>query len=73
MGILEQFTKFHNGLAPKDQELVDSVLRAMMERTGSDALTPGQKADAARRANEVSPEYATREEIDAVFGRPFPH
>ena len=73
MGILEQFTKFHSGLAPEDQKVVDSVLKAMMERKEADPLTPEQKIDAARRAGEILPEYATREEIDSVFGRPLPH
>ena len=73
MGTFEKFTHYRDALPARERRRLDGALAILMEQHDVPPLSAEQSADIERRFADPSPEYATRAEVDAVFGRPFPH
>jgi len=73
MTTIEKFVEFAQTLSGKDRADVEAVLDSMMlSHSNQSLLTPEQEEENNRRFADPNPQYATREEMTAIFGKPFP-
>lgn len=69
MTILDRFTEFARALSDKRREEIEGVLAAIMASDEAADFTDAELAELDCRLAENPPEYATDEEIAAVFRR----
>jgi predicted house-cleaning noncanonical NTP pyrophosphatase (MazG superfamily) len=70
MSILERFVEFARALPDKDRQSVEDLLDSIMRTASDSGFADEQLAELDRRMAEENPEYATDEEVAAVFERP---
>ena len=72
MGILDSFISFTRGLTGERRQAIEAELAALMESYSIQyALTPEEIAEIDRRLAEPHPKYASPDEIERIFGKPF--
>jgi len=69
MTILDRFVQFTLSLPDERREEIEDILASIMAGNEAAAFSAEQLAEIDRRLAEEDPEYATEEEVAAVFQR----
>lgn len=70
--MLDKFMTFASELPASQLESVEAALAALMEsHSESYAFTPSEMDELDRRCAEPKPEFAGKDEIERIFGKPF--